>query len=313
MLPQLMRATRAPGPIIVAKNPLLGFPRVTVRLSGALFALYVAVWLFPPLLGALALVPGSTLGHFHFWNVLTGGLVETSLFGAGVACSATLFMGKQLEPLWGSREMLRFVLLVQGAVGLGTFGALVLAYALTEHAPFLYDPVHGCYGLVASYLVAVKQLIPETETRICGVARVRVKQLPALYFTVYLFITVFAHGELGECLLVSFGTYFSWMYLRFFQPREGGAVGDLSDAFSFASFFPRQARPRVGRLSDAALGLAQSCGCLRPALGGRGSMPAELLSRSALPGSSTDDAQRRRERALRSLDARLADPADDAV
>jgi hypothetical protein len=34
-----------------------------------------------------------------------------------------------------------------------------------------------------------------------------------------------------------FGVIFGWIYLRFFQVRDG-AVGDRSEAFSFASFFP---------------------------------------------------------------------------
>ena len=36
---------------------------------------------------------------------------------------------------------------------------------------------------------------------------------------------------------VIFGTYFGWLYLRFFQ-RKGESVGDLNEMFGFESFFP---------------------------------------------------------------------------
>jgi hypothetical protein len=35
-----------------------------------------------------------------------------------------------------------------------------------------------------------------------------------------------------------FGLLVGWIYLRFYQPKSDGIVGDASDGFSFASFFP---------------------------------------------------------------------------
>jgi hypothetical protein len=34
------------------------------------------------------------------------------------------------------------------------------------------------------------------------------------------------------------GTYFSWVYLRFYQERPNGTMGDATQDFSFSSFFP---------------------------------------------------------------------------
>lgn len=38
--------------------------------------------------------------------------------------------------------------------------------------------------------------------------------------------------------LVLSGTLFSWTYLRFYQKKEQGNRGDMSEGFAFATFFP---------------------------------------------------------------------------
>jgi hypothetical protein len=48
-------------------------------------------------------------------------------------------------------------------------------------------------------------------------------------------------GRLGgkEAPLIFFGTFFAWLYLRFFmRDGESGVVGDLRPEFSLATFFP---------------------------------------------------------------------------
>ncbi len=35
-----------------------------------------------------------------------------------------------------------------------------------------------------------------------------------------------------------FGLWYSWVYLRFYQRKAEGVVGDRNETFSFASFFP---------------------------------------------------------------------------
>lgn len=246
--------TVPPAQVVAARNPLMGFGKVTVRLAGALAAMFVLVSMFPSLLFATALVPANTLmAHFFIWNVLTAPFVETSFLGAAVAIGVTLLVGKQLEPLWGSKEMLRFILVVTVSTSCATFFTCIFLYASSQNLAFIYDPVHGYCGLTGAYLVAVKQLLPEQQTKLCGVVKAKTKDLAGIYFVAYLMFFVLFNGHFGEFLFVAYGTFSGWFYLRFWQPRDGGVVGDQhNDAFGFISFFPPQMHPAVTILVSSA-------------------------------------------------------------
>ncbi len=44
--------------------------------------------------------------------------------------------------------------------------------------------------------------------------------------------------SLSYSLLALNGMFVSWVYLRFYQKRDAGGRGDLSETFAFATFFP---------------------------------------------------------------------------
>jgi hypothetical protein len=69
------------GAVVIARNPLLGFGKVTTRLCVGLVAAYLLAALFPSLVMAFELVPANIMAHFFIWNLLTAGFLETSLFG----------------------------------------------------------------------------------------------------------------------------------------------------------------------------------------------------------------------------------------
>ena len=205
-------------PVVVSRNPLMGFGKVTVRVALVLVTMFLLVTVAPALLSATALIPANTfMAHFFIWNLATAPFVETSVVGVGVAVAVTLLVGKQLEPLWGSREMLRFILVVVLSTSAATFLTCIFLYAFSQHLAFLYDPVHGYCGLTGAYLVAVKQLLPEQQSKLCGVLKAKTKDLAGLYFVCYVAFFVLFNGHFGELLFVSYGSFSGWFYLRFFQ------------------------------------------------------------------------------------------------
>jgi len=141
------------------------------------------------------------MSHFFIWNVVTASFVETNIFGVITACGITLLVGKQLEPLWGSKELLRFILVIAVGGATATFLASVLLYAAT--AGYMYEnllntPINGHCGLTGAYLVAVKQLLPQQQNQLCGGVTVKSKDLPSLYvllYTTFFLLGVLAHGE----------------------------------------------------------------------------------------------------------------------
>ncbi len=110
-----------------------------------------------------------------------------------------------------------------------------------------YTEVAGSEGIIAGCLVAVKQLMPENEVTLLGFIRFRAKvgsrskrlecpgtllkgAIPAtcscaaqLLPSLFVVSAVVAGTVLGRALstvpFVCFGTYLSWVYLRFLQPN----------------------------------------------------------------------------------------------
>jgi membrane associated rhomboid family serine protease len=283
--------------VVADRNPLMGFGKVTIRLAVTLAAAFVLVTIFPSLVFATALVPANTLmAHFFIWNVLTAPFVETSFIGVVVACGVTLLVGKQLEPLWGSKEMLRFILVVTVSTSAATFFTCIFLYASSQQLHFIYDPIHGYCGLTGAYLVAVKQLLPEQQTKLCGVLKAKTKDLAGLYVVAYMMFFVIFNGHFGEFLFVSYGTFSGWFYLRFFQPRDGGVVGDQhNEAFGFISFFPSRLHPPVTVLTTACFRIAEQCPCCTT-LHEQKRKVVNVMKHQALPGHTQSEAERYRSR-----------------
>jgi hypothetical protein len=117
------------------------------------------------------------------------------LVGHRIAVLVTLYAGKILEPLWGSREFFRFVIIVDVAVGVATFVSGIVLYVLTRDMPFLFSGTHGYAGLIGAYLVAAKQLLPGQQTTLFFVLNVKTKDLPSMYVLVYLSFFLLFHSQ----------------------------------------------------------------------------------------------------------------------
>jgi len=128
-------------------------------------------------------------------------------------------------------------------------------------------PYHGQSGLQTGFLVAFTQLIPEHQIQVFGVVKMRVKVCPiqaagpgAILVSlslasppsrdtanpqtlpgIYLLISnvlVIVFGP-SPYILVQFGFFVAWVYLRFFKLSENGEFrGDRSETFAFQYWFP---------------------------------------------------------------------------
>ena len=117
----------------------------------------------------------------------------------------------------------------------------------------------GQSALQIAVLVAFTQLIPEHQVQVLGVLRARVKvgplpacsnpyklnvvqTLPMVYLTFSTVMTII--GFQCPFILIQFGWFVSWTYLRFYKKNAvdlaGGGIsyGDRSETFSFVNWFP---------------------------------------------------------------------------
>jgi membrane associated rhomboid family serine protease len=274
-----------------------GFTRLSKGLAAVLVTGCLANALFPHTISdTFSLVPGKFIPYV--WNIVTAGYLETSVFGLGASIAALLLAGRHLEPFWGSREFLKFIIFVNLFTCLSTFVLAVFLYVITRQGGYLYAHISGFHGILAGFLVAVKQINPEQEVPFL---KLRAKWSPSLFVAIALLSSLFSSSPIQFVPFIVFGTYGAWMYLRYFQRKpEAGLKGDSSAEFAFASFFPGPLQSFINPISTV---LEKLC------CGQRSQLTPNDVSSVApgkpLPGSDSVEASRRRERGARALEERL--------
>ncbi|KAG9447570.1 hypothetical protein H6P81_013698 [Aristolochia fimbriata] len=274
----------------------LGFTRLCKGLAVVLVGGYAVCQFFPPALSYLALIPARTIPFA--WNLITAGYIEQSLLEVVVSVIGLLFIGRLLEPIWGSKEFFKFILVVNFLTSVCIFITAIALYYITRLESFLYTPLSGFHGVLSGFLVGIKQITPDQEL---GVLKIKAKWIPSLVVLASVVVSFLAPDPVTYLPNVIFGTYMGWIYLRYFQNRpETHLRGDPSDEFSFSSFFPEFFRPVL----DPVATLFHRMFCRRSDVSSEAE--GRSLGGTSLPGSDPIEASRRRERGARALEERLA-------
>jgi len=223
---------------------------------------YVSNWAIPDAQIYFGLVPGNTLTtHFYIWSFVTAGYFEISLLSWFMDAIAVLFIGKFFEPLWGSKEYLKFIFIVNGVTGFICFLLLTIVYYFSEDTAtelWFESSVHGFGGVLGAFTVAFKQQLPEHQINLLC-APVKAKYFPGLLFVLNLIFLVFGRYETAPFTLL--GICVAWVYLRFFK-ISANTRGDWSENFEFKSFFPESLHPTISIFSNSIFNLLSVCGCL---------------------------------------------------
>ncbi|XP_075039940.1 transmembrane protein 115 [Mixophyes fleayi] len=249
----------------------------------------------------LAVTPGLLMPpNLWLWSLVTHGLVELHAWDVLANLLLTLGAGRRLEPLWGAPELLLFYGVVSLSVGVLSSLFYLVAYAATSDLHFLFSAnIHGFPAFAGAVLVAHKQTAGD------GLVEPQrwVLLLPQLALLGVSVLTV--AGLIPGQILVGYGLGLlsGWVYLRFYQRHSRGR-GDMSDHFSFASFLPGPVQPAAnlfGNLAHAALVKVRLC----PRAVKRYDVGAPSSITISLPGTDPQDAERRRQLALKALNERL--------
>ncbi|KAF5467139.1 hypothetical protein F2P56_016997 [Juglans regia] len=273
-----------------------GFTRLCKGLAVVLLGGHIVVQLFPSAITYLALIPARTIPFG--WNLITAGYIEQSVHGVVASIVGLLFIGKLLEPVWGSREFLKFIFVVNFLTSVCVFITAIALYYITTQENYLYMPVSGFHGVLSGFLVGIKQIIPDQELPLL---RRKAKWLPSLTLLLSIAVSLFTLESATYLPTLIFGTYMSWIYLRYWQRKpETKLKGDPSDDFAFSTFFPEFLRPVIDPI--ASIFHRMLCGRTEASAEAQG----YTLGGAPLPGSDPIEASRRRERGARALEERLA-------
>ncbi|KAK7839104.1 rhomboid-like protein 19 [Quercus suber] len=273
-----------------------GFSRLCKGIAVVLIGGHILVHLLPSAIAYLALIPARTIPFA--WNLITAGYIEQSVYGVVASTIGLLFIGKLLEPVWGSREFLKFIFVVNFLTSLCVFVTAIALYYITTQENYLYMPLSGFHGILAGFLVGIKQIIPDQEL---PVVKIKAKWLPSLMLLLSIVVSFFTLESATYLPTLIFGTYLSWIYLRYWQRKpETKLKGDPSDDFAFSTFFPEFLRPVIDPI--ASIFHRMLCGRTEASNDAEG----HTLGGAPLPGSDPIEASRRRERGARALEERLA-------
>lgn len=277
-------------------NLFTGFTRLCKGLAVVLVGGHIVVQILPSSVTYLALIPARTIPFG--WNLITAGYIEQSVYGVVISALGLLLIGKLLEPLWGTREFLKFIFVVNFLTSVCVFVTAVFLYYVTMQETYLYMPISGFHGVLSGFLVGLKQIIPDQEL---SLSKIKAKWLPSLALVLSTAISFFTAESAIYLPTLIFGTYISWIYLRYWQKKQETKLrGDPSDEFAFSTFFPEPLRPVI----DPIASIFDRMLCRRAATSDEDS--GYTLGGSSLPGSDPIEASRRRERGARALEERLA-------
>ncbi|MBA0815480.1 hypothetical protein Gohar_000249 [Gossypium harknessii] len=212
------------------------------------------------------------------WNLITAGYIEQSIQGLVVSTLGLLFMGKLLEPIWGSKEFLKFIFVINFLTSVCVFITAIALYGVTRQENYLYMPLSGFHGVLAGFLVGIKQMVPDQEL---PRLKIKAKWLPSLMLLFSVAIS-----------------FFTPEYLQ--RKPESKHRGDPNEDFAFSTFFPEFLRPIIDLIASKFH--RNLCGKSEAFIDTLG----YSLGSAPLPGSDPIEASRRREKGARALEERLA-------
>ncbi|GAB5360154.1 hypothetical protein AAMO2058_000603200 [Amorphochlora amoebiformis] len=230
---------------------------VLVGVLSILFGLGVLV---PSSEKYLALIPANTaIIAFRPWNLFTAAYFETNILMGLLNTSVALIIGRMLERKWGL-QFLKLMVIVNSISMFIIFIIMVFFYASTAKESFIFSPVCGFSAANAAFGVALKQLAPN-QNCISSINKLKFKDIPMLVVGGSVVCFVLGLTQMKDLLLVVLGTYFGWLYLRYFMkyPNTSG-TGDLSEEFAFKMLFPTPIRPIGAMFGNLTFWSCELCG-----------------------------------------------------
>lgn len=269
----------------------------------------------------LSVVPGKLLPpNFQVWSLLTHSFVEVNFIQLLADSIIILLSSRMIEPLWGIYECIIFYFIITSLVAVSTSFFYYVTFALTFDEYYLFNTrINGLGGLLGGFVVAIKQIMPDTVIINQGFIRLKQDHLPGLLIFISSILYLVGFTRLTYVIMLTQGCFIGWIYLRFFQRHKNGTKGDSASTFVFASFFPSQIQPFIAIIANTIFNaLVKVKICKKPpirynvaASGTQSQITINLPLVNA--GIENSDAERRRQKALKALKERLKKPGEDVA
>ncbi|KAF4670372.1 hypothetical protein FOL46_000889 [Perkinsus olseni] len=281
-----------------------------ILLIGVVPTLSVMSWIWPRGIGEfLGLIPartvfpaeGALLPVPRCWNLITSSLYDPSVVRFLFHYPLAVWLTSLLEPLWGSKTLVKFIIITAFASGVFALLSRIVNYYVTRSQVIWFQPTATISGLDCALAIGVQQAFPTMRLlKIPHHRSIRAEHLPFTLLVIALIVALFcpvtspAHHDVA----LTAGAFISgWVYIRYYmyfyfaQQR-----GDHSNEFRFAMLFPKVMRPYLDRICGGLYAITtRMCGNFRLR---HGRSSSEILPSDMLYGPSATAQAQARSRAL---------------
>jgi hypothetical protein len=120
-----------------------------------------------------------------------------------------------IEPLWGTKELLKFYFIVTIPNALFVTCIYFLFYGLTFNEDYLFErPIYGLAAFIGAYSVVIKQIMPDTVLTTTPLFKVKQDHVPLLIVLLSIILWLVHAVPIHFLIMLSFGIFISWTYLR---------------------------------------------------------------------------------------------------
>ncbi|CAF1163854.1 unnamed protein product [Rotaria sordida] len=254
----------------------------------------------------LTVIPGRVMPpNFWIWTFITHSFIELHIWHTIIDVIVVFLYSKMIEPLWGTKELLKFYFIVTIPNALVVTFTYFLFYGLTFNEDYLFErPIYGLASFIGAYSVVIKQIMPDTILATTPLCKLKQDHVPLLIVILSTILWIVYAVPIHFLIMLSFGIIISWTYLRFFQVHQNGTQGDMSTSFSFASFFPPPISPIISIFANTIFAIFVKIKLCKPFVKKYNvASPSNITI--TIPGVEAVDADRRRQKALKALNDRM--------
>ncbi|TMW60194.1 hypothetical protein Poli38472_000236 [Pythium oligandrum] len=288
---------------------------------GLIFAM-ILLWIIGALFsakdepaGIFALSVGDVIvEHIRPWLYLTSGFYHPHFFQLVFVLPVTFALAKRVEPELGSLNFVRLLVMVNTLSTFLLFVEMFSLYIIFRNPIYLKSSLSGFTGGLTALLVAYMKQSPYATASFLPGLKLRFYPLAATAF--FTFCSLIAMSSSSTVLRVVFlgagpysffGGYFGWYYLRFLNRNADQSVGDLSEDFALDVMLPDACGPFVTPVTTFCFNVVKLCGYFK-------NRSAKAPSTLPVVMDKSDDpiAERRKARAMKALDEKLAKLASTA-
>ncbi|KAI5711973.1 hypothetical protein M8J75_004719 [Diaphorina citri] len=301
--------------VLYVRQQLLEFLRNTstsVKIISAIILFGYFLSFFEEAVEIISVTPGYLLPPvFWLWTAFTFCFIELHLLQVILDLIIVGLGGKLIEPLWGSMEMMTFFAIVNIGVAISSTLFYFFLYMCTFNTDLLFFVrIHGLTGYISGVLVAVKQIMPDHVILNTVLGKMTNRNIPLLVILIASILWLIGLVDSIRPTMTLFGTLVSWIYLRFYQYHTNGTRGDMADNFNFANFFPTIIQPPIAVVCNTIHEFLVRIGLCRKMVRkfDMSVAPSSGIT-ITLPGIDPNDAERRRQLALKALNERTKNQA----